>query len=138
LNNLDTATTYTPPPVAEVVAPLESVAGTSNLSYYIAKSFGGGAFFHGGGLTSGPSIAGEGGSEWIVPTYEPQRSRFLESAPPQFWENLRGAGVMQPGGGGDVTVHVPVYLDGAVFADVVAKQIPRNANPSGSDWARVN
>lgn len=31
-----------------------------------------------GGLTSGVSIAGEAGSEWIVPTYEPQRSQFLK------------------------------------------------------------
>ncbi len=30
-----------------------------------------------GGLTSGISIAGESGPEWIVPTYEPQRSSFL-------------------------------------------------------------
>lgn len=81
-----------------------------------------------GGLTSGISVAGEKGQEWIVPTYEPQRSRFLESAPPQFWENLRGAGVVQSGGGGDITVRVPVYLDGKVVADVVAKHIPRSAN----------
>jgi hypothetical protein len=82
-----------------------------------------------GGLTSGPSLAGESGREWVVPTYEPQRSRFLESAPPQFWENLRGAGVVQPGGG-ELTVRVPVYLDGKIVADVVAKHIPRNANLS--------
>jgi len=90
-----------------------------------------------GGLTYGPSIAGESGKEWIVPTYEPQRSRFLESAPPQFWENLRGAGVVQPGGGGDITVRVPVYLDGKVVADVVAKNIKSNTNLSDA-IRRVN
>ena len=31
-----------------------------------------------GGLTSGLSFAGEIGQEWVVPTYEPQRSRFLK------------------------------------------------------------
>lgn len=30
-----------------------------------------------GGLTRGVSIAGESGPEWIVPTYEPQKSSFL-------------------------------------------------------------
>jgi len=82
----------------------------------------------GGGLTNGPTIAGEIGREWNVPTYEPQRSRFLESAPPEFWENLRGGGVVQSGGGGDITVRVPVYLDGKVLTEVVAKHVPRNAN----------
>jgi hypothetical protein len=32
-----------------------------------------------GGLTSGLSYAGEIGPEWVVPTYEPQRSNFLAS-----------------------------------------------------------
>jgi len=31
-----------------------------------------------GGLTSQASIAGEIGPEWVVPTYEPQRSKFLK------------------------------------------------------------
>lgn len=30
-----------------------------------------------GGLTQGLSFAGERGSEWVIPTYEPQRSSFL-------------------------------------------------------------
>lgn len=81
-----------------------------------------------GGLTDGLSIAGERGAEWIVPTYEPQRSRFLETVPPQFWENLRGAGVPQGGGGGDITIRSVVMLDGKVIGESVAKQIPRNAN----------
>jgi hypothetical protein len=89
-----------------------------------------------GGLTNGPTISGEMGGEWNVPTYEPQRSRFLESAPPQFWENLRGGGMSQ-GSGGDITVRVPVYLDGKVVADVVAKHVPRNANLSDA-IRRVN
>jgi len=80
----------------------------------------------GGGLTSGPTIAGEIGREWNVPTYEPQRSRFLESAPPQFWENLRGGGVVQGGGGGDINVTVPVYLDSKKIAENTARLIKNN------------
>lgn len=44
-----------------------------------------------GGLTQGTSIAGELGldkPEWVIPTYEPERSNFLASAPPEFWKNL--------------------------------------------------
>jgi hypothetical protein len=93
--------------------------------------------FSGGGLTQGPSMAGEAGREWIVPTYEPQRSNFLSTVPPQFWDNLRGGVVSQGGGGGDITVRVPVYLDGKVVADVVAKHVPRNANLSDA-IRRVN
>jgi hypothetical protein len=89
-----------------------------------------------GGLTSGPSLAGEAGREWVVPTYEPQRSQFLKSVPAEFWDNLRGGGAVS--GGGDITVRVPVYLDGKVVADVVAKQIPRNANLSGEIRRAVN
>jgi len=90
-----------------------------------------------GGLTYGPSMAGERGQEWVVPTYEPQRSRFLENVPPQFWENLHGGGVSQ-GGGGDITVRVPVYLDGKVVADVVAKHVQRNANLADAIKRAVN
>jgi len=41
-----------------------------------------------GGLTRGISIAGEAGPEWIVPTYEPERSRFLASVPSEFWADV--------------------------------------------------
>jgi len=89
--------------------------------------------YGGGGLMVGPSIAGERGPEWVVPTYEPQRSRFLESVPPQFWENLRGGGAVQgggSGGGGDITIRLVNVIDGKVLSDSVAKHIPRNANLS--------
>ena len=45
-----------------------------------------------GGLTDpfGINIAGEKGREWIVPTYEPERSDFLNNAPDNFWDNLSG------------------------------------------------
>jgi len=76
-----------------------------------------------GGLTSGPTITGEIGREWNVPTYEPQRSRFLESAPPQFWENLRGGGVVQSGGGGPDTLNINLILDGKVLARSQVKNL---------------
>lgn len=44
--------------------------------------------FGAGGLTSGLSIAGERGPEWVVPTYEPERSRFLASVPSEFWRDV--------------------------------------------------
>ena len=80
-------------------------------------------YFATGGLTSGRSMAGESGPEWIVPTYEPERSNFLRSVPQQFWENLGGGG-----SGGDITVRVPVYIDGRQITEVVAKHIPNNQN----------
>jgi hypothetical protein len=86
--------------------------------------------FAAGGLTRGPSIAGERGQEWIVPTYEPQRSRFLENVPPQFWENLRGGGVSQ--GGGDITVKAYFVLNDKVVGEAVTRQITRNSDLSGA------
>jgi hypothetical protein len=83
--------------------------------------------YAGGGLMTRPSIGGEAGDEWAVPTYEPQRSRFLENAPPEFWENLRGAGVVQPNGG-NLTVKAYFIVNDKVLGEAVAKQIPRNAN----------
>lgn len=93
-----------------------------------------------GGLTRGITIAGEmgpGKPEWIVPTYEPQRSRFLESVPASFWENLSGGGAVYGGGGGDITIRLVNVIDGKVLSDSVAKQIPRNPNLSDA-IRRVN
>lgn len=98
-----------------------------------------------GALTDGLTLAGEIGPEWVVPTYEPERSRFLESAPPEFWGNM-GLGV-QPGGGGATLdadaigrsvgrqiaaalgndadgkeIHVHLHIDGREIASVVADQ----------------
>jgi len=91
-----------------------------------------GIFLGAGGLTQGLSMAGERGPEWVVPTYEPQRSRFLQGAPADFWENLsniqggggRGSG---DGGGGEegMTVPIQVILDGRVIAESVAKNVKR-------------
>jgi hypothetical protein len=86
--------------------------------------------FSAGGLTRGPSIAGEIGKEWVVPTYEPQRSNFLSTVPPQFWENLRGGGASQ--GGGDITVKAYFVLNDKVVGEAVTRQITRNSDLSGA------
>jgi len=87
-----------------------------------------------GGKTSGPSIAGEMGEEWVVPTYEPQRKNFLASAPKAFWDNLASSGSSSQnnisGGSEDITILVPVSIDGNKIAEVTAKYIPRNSNLS--------
>jgi hypothetical protein len=91
-----------------------------------------------GGLYNQPTIGGEAGPEWFVPTYEPERSRFLKTAPSSFWDNLSmaggggGGGVGNGGGSGEVTVHSHIYLDGKEVAENVAKHIPRNAALSES------
>ena len=81
-----------------------------------------------GGLTSGIGIAGEKGPEWVVPTYEPQRSSFLNSAPDDFWENLSSG--MSGGSGGDI--HLTIEMDGKAIAQVVAKRGPNDAEYTGS------
>jgi hypothetical protein len=94
-----------------------------------------------GGLTSGLSIAGEIGPEWVVPTYEPERSRFLNTAPPAFWSNMGVSGGGEPeaiaralaaqirplvaalassGAGGELHIHLNV--DGRELANVMAGQ----------------
>jgi hypothetical protein len=86
-----------------------------------------------GGLLTGPSIMGEAGPEWAVPTYEPQRSRFLASAPSAFWNNLRGREApveSARSSSEEITLHSHIYLDGKEVAESVAKYIPRNANLS--------
>jgi hypothetical protein len=76
-----------------------------------------------GGLANSLAFAGEKGPEWVVPTYEPQRSRFLSSAPSEFWENISGGQENR-----EVTVHSHIYLDGKVVAENVAKHIPKNSS----------
>jgi len=89
-----------------------------------------------GGITYGPTLTGEAGQEWIVPTYEPQRSNFLSTVPPQFWENLRGGGASQ-GGGETPMVKAYFIVDGKVLGETMAKQIPRSASLSDA-IRRVN
>ena len=77
-----------------------------------------------GGKTSGLSIAGEAGAEWVIPTYEPERTSFLKDigmSPDAIASGI--ARVLSPmlTQGGDI--HVPVTIDGREIAYVVAKQI---------------
>jgi hypothetical protein len=93
-----------------------------------------------GGLYNQPTIGGEAGPEWFVPTYEPERTNFLQNAPDSFWSNLSkaGTGAVSPtsagssGESGEVTIHSHIYLDGKEVAESVAKHIPRNAALSES------
>jgi len=69
-----------------------------------------------GGLMSSPTIGGEAGPEWFVPTYEPQRSSFLKSVGVED-AMKKLAGNM---GGGNQTIILKV--DGREIARVIANQ----------------
>lgn len=84
-----------------------------------------------GGYANSPSIFGEAGGEWAVPTYEPQRKNFLKSAPQAFWDNL-GLNGGSNGPGGEVHIHIHNETDGREMSEVVAKYIPRNGNLSAA------
>ncbi|MFH1738318.1 MAG: hypothetical protein ABIH23_04875, partial [bacterium] len=86
-----------------------------------------------GGLTHGPTVvAGEHGSEWIVPTYDPERSQFLKNvgADPDrvadaiakrlgpMLSNLRDGG-----SGGDLRID----LNGRTLGRIMAREIGRNS-----------
>jgi len=84
-----------------------------------------------GGLTSGVSIAGERGAEWVVPTYEPQRSNFLKTvgADTETLGAAIGKYIVESNGGsngGDI--HVSVQIDGKEIGNVVAKQTRTNSD----------
>lgn len=104
---------------ADVTSAAASVASYDWSSVDWGVGWGG---FASGGLANKPSVFGESGPEWAVPTYEPQRTKFLKSAPKSFWSNLG------QGGGEDITIMVPVYLDGNVIAESTAKYVSRNSN----------
>lgn len=85
-----------------------------------------------GGLTSGITMAGERGPEWVIPTYEPERSAFLRSAPLDFWENLtprrNRTGPTYEEKNIYLTVEIPVVIDGREIGQVVAKQVKVNGD----------
>jgi len=78
-----------------------------------------------GGLTSGLTFAGESGPEWIVPTYEPQKSSFLKDvgADP---ETIGKTIAKYLNGGSNGPINVVVQIDGREIGNVVAKQVPFN------------
>jgi hypothetical protein len=109
------------PDAGAINTGLSAAAGLALLQ----KSYGGITFGR-GGLTSGLSLAGERGSEWIVPTYEPQRSSFLKSvgADPEAIGNAIARKLQGLGEIGDI--HVSVQIDGREIGHVVAKQMKTN------------
>ena len=82
-----------------------------------------------GSLTSGLTIAGEMGREWVVPTYEPQRSSFLKDVgadPETIGKTIAKYLVNSNGGSNGGPIHVSVNIDGREIGSVVAKQMKIN------------
>lgn len=76
-----------------------------------------------GALTSGLTLAGEAGPEWVVPTYEPQRSKFLQDvgADP---DAIGRAVAKYIAGGQDISIQI----DGREIASVIARQVRGNSD----------
>lgn len=94
---------------------LIKAGGTPNLPAHAA-----------GGLTSGPTISGEMGREWNVPTYEPQRSRFLRDVgadPDAIGRAVARhlGGLSGAGDGKDINVNL--YIDGKQVTTAVVRGI---------------
>lgn len=80
-----------------------------------------------GGLTSGISIAGERGREWVVPTYEPQRSRFLSDVGVNT--DAIGQSIAKHINAGETgDIHISIQIDGREIGNVVAKQVKTNGD----------
>jgi hypothetical protein len=81
--------------------------------------------YHKGGLATGLSTVGEKGAEWVVPTYEPERSNFLQSVGVDSEAIGRAiAQAMMEGqtSGGSVIINV----DGRAFAEIMMDQLDSN------------
>jgi hypothetical protein len=70
-----------------------------------------------GGRTSGLSIAGEMGAEWVAPTYEPQRGSFLKETGVE--DALKNA-LAEAGAGGPI--YVSINIDGREIANALVRQ----------------
>jgi len=90
-----------------------------------------------GGLTDGLTFAGERGQEWVVPTYEPERSRFLADvgADPAAIARAVARQITPTAGGGETHIHVEI--DGREIAHVVARQSRSHAELQ-SAFRRLN
>ena len=85
-----------------------------------------------GGLMSSPTIGGEKGPEWFVPTYEPERSSFLKNvgADPkkigqEIVKQLIMADSSRGGGSRKIQLKVKSRILGDVIADEIDSQNPR-------------
>jgi hypothetical protein len=72
-----------------------------------------------GGLMSEPTIGGEAGNEWFVPTYEPERSNFLRDVGVD--PDKIAAKVAKAVNGGQTQV-ISINIDGREIARAIAKQ----------------
>lgn len=82
-----------------------------------------------GGLTTGLSFAGEIGPEWVVPTYEPQRSRFLRDvgADPDAIGAAVARHIIPLVTEGGKEIHIHLDVDGREIGHVVAQEFDRNS-----------
>lgn len=78
-----------------------------------------------GGLATGPSIVGEAGDEWAVPTYEPERGRFLRDvgADPDLIGQAVARTIAPLVAGRKGEMHMHLYLDGREIATGCAVQL---------------
>ena len=80
-----------------------------------------------GGLTRGMTLTGEAGPEWVVPTYEPERSSFLRDvgADPDAIGAAVARHLMAIDAGGK-EIHINLVIDGKQIGNVVANQVGQN------------
>ncbi|MGA2462778.1 MAG: hypothetical protein ABSH06_00300 [Thermodesulfobacteriota bacterium] len=80
-----------------------------------------------GGLARGPSIFGERGPEWAVPTYEPERSSFLRDvgADPETIGMAIAKYLNGEGDGQEIHIHTHFYIDGQEISESVANGLRR-------------
>jgi len=76
--------------------------------------------FQQGGLATRRSVIGERGPEWAVPTYEPERSRFLRDVGMEP-ERLARA-LAEQMAGAETETHIHLHMDGREVTHVVARR----------------
>lgn len=95
-----------------------------------------------GGYSDRPGIFGEKGGEWAVPTYEPQRSKFLKNmgADPETLGAAIGRYLQSSNGGsdGEATIHNHIYIDGKEIQHCVSKGMKTNPELIKSTRRAVN
>lgn len=101
------------------------LAGGTNSSLYPLGDLPGYAV---GGLTRGLSYAGERGAEWVIPTYEPDRSSFLSNLgidPDKIGRSIARS-ITNEASGGSINgkeIHVHLYIDKKEITNSVVQGI---------------